>query len=678
MTLQFRDDGDTSSLRPPNAPPIFHVPFDRNPDFTGRDSLLADLQEDLSDPDPNKHVQAIYGLGGVGKTQTAVEYAHRFRDRYAIVYWIRAEESASAWVDYANLARAIGLDLPEDAPLETVRDQLRNHLARRSDFLLIFDNASTPASLQDFIPRPCKGSVLVTSRNPNWGGLARSTALHGLTRDSSIHFLRKRTGRLETDTAARKLAQALGDLPLALEQAAALIQRARISFTEYLRLFEAHWGELLAQKRPGGDYPDSVAMAWELSFRRVEAENPSAIKLMNLLAFLSPDGIPRSMLIHGIQHLPNDLSMTVADAQSFSHAVGALAQFSLVEEHLDPDVKNTDDRQTITMHRLVSALARDRMGEDDRRLWAGAAARIVAQEFIFDSADPTTWPRAAAMLPHALAAAHYAQATGVPIDITCGLLDQAGRYLNRFAQYDQAKVLLDRALALSRRAYGDESPKVSAIANDMGRVLARLGHRELAQQHFEWALAIDRNTYGDTDPHAATVMNNYAMVLHAGGQLDAAQAHFQSALQIFEQHYGATHPKVATLLNNLGYIHQRAGDAQSAHDLYHRALATAELSVGGAHPMVASIRRNLGRTLLALGHPHMARDHLERALAIDQATFGDAHPDVARDCETLADLMRHLKEPSLAAQYDDRAKTIRNKTSESGPESATFAAVESS
>jgi tetratricopeptide (TPR) repeat protein len=677
MTLRFRDDGDTSDLRPPSSTPIFHIPFDRNPDFTGRDSLLADLQEDLTDKEENKHVQAIYGLGGVGKTQTAVEYAHRFRERYAVVYWIRAEETASIWVDYANLARAIGLDLAEDAPLETVREKLRNHLARRSDYLLIFDNASAPSTLQDFIPRPCRGAVLITSRNPNWGGLARSTALHGLTRDASIHFLRKRTGRLETDTAARKLAQALGDLPLALEQAAALIQRARIPFAEYLRLFEAHWGELLAQKRPGGDYPDSVAMAWELSFRRIEAENPSAIRLMNLLAFLSPDGIPRSMLVHGIQHLPEDLSMTVADAQIFAHAVGSLAQFSLVEEHHDADAKNADDRQIITMHRLVSALARDRMTEDARRLWAGAAARIVAQEFVFDSADSSTWPRAAAMLPHALAAAHYAQATGVPIDITCNLLDQAGRYLNRFAQYDQAKVLLDRALALSRRAYGDESPKVSAIANDMGRVLARLGHRELAQQHFEWALAIDRNTYGDADPHAATVMNNYAMVLHAGGQLDAAQAHFQSALQIFEQHYGPTHPKVATLLNNLGYIHQRAGDHQSAHDLYHRALTVAERTVGGAHPMTASILRNLGRALMSLGHPHMARDHLERALTIDQASYGGFHPDVGRDCEALADLMRQLKEPALAAQYDDRAKIIRAKAAESGPASATFAAVES-
>src|SRR5262249_35334626 len=158
-------------------------------------------------------------------------------------------------------------------------------------------------------------------------------------------------------------------------------------------------------------------------------------RLMNLLAFLNPDGISRGLLVGGIQHLPDDLTMTVADAMVFAHAVGALAQFSLIEEHIDAAASGDDQRQ-ITMHRLVSALARDRMGADGPRLWAGAASRIVAHSFHFDSSDPATWARAAAMLPHALAAAHHAQATGVPVDITCGLLDQAGRYLNRFAQYD--------------------------------------------------------------------------------------------------------------------------------------------------------------------------------------------------------------------------------------------------
>jgi Tfp pilus assembly protein PilF len=673
MDLRFRDDPPEKEE---TAPTLFNLPHARNAHFMGRDSALEELRADLTSDEPARHVQALYGLGGVGKTQMAVEYAYRFQDHYRIVYWLRSEETASTWIDYAALARELNLDLPRDATLEVIRQQLREHLETRDDYLLIFDNATSPAGIRNFIPNPCRGAVIITSRNPNWSAVARSSALHGLSRDASIQFLRRRTGRMDSEASARKLAQALGDLPLALEQAAALIEQSRISFGEYLRKFESHWAELLQQKRPGGDYPDSVAMAWELSFRQVEAESPSAIRLLNLLAFLSPDGIPRALLANNFQHLPDDLSMTVADHLAFDRSISALAQFSLIEIHTLSNAP-ADEREVITLHRLVSALVRDRLSEDDRRHWAGAAARLIANAFAFDSADFTTWNGAAATLPHVMAAAIHAQSTGVPVEITCGLLDRAGRYLNRFAQYDQAKSMLDRALAISRRAYGDESPKVSAIANNLGRVLARLGDRDLARQHFEWALAIDLNTYGDADPHVATVMNNYAMVLHATGQLDSARQHFESALSIFEGHYGQAHAKVATLLNNLGYIHLSAGDNQSAHDLFHRALSIAEATLGNTHPTVASVLHNLGRALQNLGHPMMARDQLERALGIDLVAYGDKHPDVARDYAALASVMRDLQAPATAEEYEEKAAQVRRNVAEMSAETPALASIES-
>jgi tetratricopeptide (TPR) repeat protein len=676
MTRQ-RDDSSAAAA----SGRVFHVPHPRNPHFTGRDDLLADLREQLTSEEGNKRVQALYGLGGVGKTQLAVEYAHRYRDEYAVVWWIRAEEMANVWLDYAALARSLGLAIARDASLESIRLHLRDHLEGRADWLLIFDNASNPGALREFIPgaatpgRPGRreedepiplvsddgpsaraargGHVLITSRNPNWGSVARSFPLHGLTRDASVVFLRKRTGRLDSEQAARKLAQALGDLPLALEQAGALIQQTRISFGDYLKRFESHWAEMLAQQRPGGDYPDSVAMTWELSLRQVEGQNPASISVLNLLAFLSPDGVPRRLLSDNFQSLPEGLSALMADRLSFDQALGALLQYSLVETN------DQNAKQVITLHRLVAALARDRLSDDERRVWASVAARLVASVFKFDSSDPSTWGDAAVVLPHALAAATHAQSTGAPIELTCSLLDQSGRFLNRFAQYDQAKEMLDRALALSRRAYGDESPKVSAIANNLGRVLTRLGHRDLAQQHFEWALAIDRSVYGDEDPHVATVMNNYALVLHATGQLDSARAHLESALSIFESHYGAEHAKVATLLNNLGYIHLVSGDHQSAHDLFHRALAIAEASVGAEHPTSGSIHHNLGTALKNLGHPMLARDHFERALAIARGAYGENHPDVARDCSALAGLLRELGDGAGAHQFEARAAAIR-------------------
>jgi tetratricopeptide (TPR) repeat protein len=684
MEVGFRKDGAWVGEAGSMTNPVFYVPHARNEAFTGRETLIDELQEDVTSADLTKHVQALYGMGGVGKTQVAVEFAHRYADRFKIVWWLRAEGPASVWIDYAALARRLGLEFAEDAPLETVRHALRSYLSTRGDYLLIFDNADSAAAIRDFIPEPCRGAVLITSRSPSWGSVARSTAIHGLTRDEAVQFLRRRTGRMESDQSARKLAQALGDLPLALEQAGALIAHTRMAFGEYLRRFEAHWAELLQLKLPGGDYPDSVAMTWELSLRQIAEDNPTAIRLMNLLAFLSPDGIPRGLLARSLIHLPQDLSMTVADRMQMDRAIESLRSFSLIEVREEAEQPGSagrpaEERQVFSLHRLVAALARDRLDEDERRRWAGVAARVAGSAFSFNSQDVGGWAAATAALPHALAAAHHAQSNGVPIELTCGLLDETGRYLNRFGQFDQAKGLLDQALALSRRAYGDESPKVSAIANNLGRVLARLGQRELARQHFEWAMAIDRNTYGDGDPHVATVMNNYAMVLHATGQLDSARQHFESALAIFEQSYGPEHPKVATLLNNLGYIHQAAGDDASAHDLFHRALTTAEATLVAPHPTVAAILHNLGKTMRKLGHPLIARDHLERALSINLAVYGENHPDVARDYSALAELLRAQGDAAGAEQYDAKAAAVRQAVAEAGPkeDSGVMASIES-
>src|SRR5687768_3929986 len=355
-------DGSPASASA-SAKQLFNIPHPRNPHFTGRDDLLADLREQLTGDDPGKRVQALYGLGGVGKTQLAVEYAYRHRDDYKVVWWIRAEELANAWLDYAALARALELPIARDASLEAIRHHLRRHLEDRHDWLLIFDNASNPSALREFIPwvggaanaardeaavpvtsdaaeqreraDRAGGHVLITSRNPNWGSVARSFPLHGLSRDQSVQFLRKRTNRIDSEASARKLAQALGDLPLALEQAAAMIAQSRISFGEYLSRFERHWAEMLSAQRPGGDYPDSVAMTWEMSLRQIAEENPNAISLLNLLAFLSPDGVPRRFLMENFHLLPDPLSAVVADSLYFDRAIGSLRQYSLVDVNDD-------------------------------------------------------------------------------------------------------------------------------------------------------------------------------------------------------------------------------------------------------------------------------------------------------------------------------------------------------
>jgi len=636
------------TIGPDSASTIWNLPYPRNVNFTGRSRLLSDLRQTMVEKTAAHRVQVISGLGGVGKTQFAAEYAYQHRFEYAIIWWISADDPATLALTYAKLARRLGMNFPAETSLEDIRHVLRRVLAERSDWLLIFDNAPGPDDIRNYLPLARSGHVLITSRNPNFGTLGQLTTLQPFSRKESIAFLQKRTGRNDSNESASKLAQALGDLPLALEQAAAVIEQSRISYSAYLARFETHWAELLQAGRRSTEYPDSVAMTWELSFRTVEAESLAAADLLNFCSFLAPEQITRAFIESSAPYLPRTLSSVAADAVHLDEAIAELLRYSLVEAN----------EQAISIHRLVSTLSRDRLSDEMRHEWAGIAVRRMAAAFDFQSQDPTTWSECAELLPHALAAAEHGERAGVELTQAAGLLDSAGRYLNRTAQFAQARELFTRALAIYEQVCGQSHPKVSAVANNLGRVLTRLGDHQSAAQHFERALAIDQATYGNADPHVATVVNNYGMALHAGGDAQSARQQFEWALGVYENHYGTEHPKTATVLNNLGYVTHQLGDAQAAGAYLERALVSTEGTYGSSHPMVASILCNLGSVKKSLGDLTGARENLERALSIDQAIYGAAHPDVARDMESLAGVLEAQNELVAAKDCLERALAV--------------------
>ncbi|MGB7159454.1 MAG: FxSxx-COOH system tetratricopeptide repeat protein, partial [Tepidisphaeraceae bacterium] len=357
--------------------PIWNVPYNRNPHFMGRDEDLKELRMSLASREPVRRVQAIHGLGGVGKSQVAAEFAYRFAGDFQIVWWMSADEPATLALAYSKLGQALGMRFPDGAKLDDIRHHVRRVLNGRHDWLLIFDNAAGPDDVKNYIPTDRTGQVLITSRNPNWGTVARPFSLRGMKRADAVGFLLSRTGRQGRGDSATRLAMALGDLPLALEQAAACIEQTGISFNDYLKRFETHWAELLKDVRYAGDYPDSVAMTWELSFRQVQEDMPPAADLMSLCAFLHADDISRALLREGAPRLPDELARTILDVVAFDEAVAALRKFSLIDT----------SEKAFSIHRLVGALARDRLTEDERLQWSTAAVDLVRGSFQFDSQD---------------------------------------------------------------------------------------------------------------------------------------------------------------------------------------------------------------------------------------------------------------------------------------------------
>jgi tetratricopeptide (TPR) repeat protein len=637
---------------PGALPGIWNVPHQRNPNFTGREELLTDLRAALTSGQHAALTQAIHGLGGVGKTQLAVEYAYRYASEYDIVWWVRSEEPSTLAAEYAALATKLGLPEKDAREQAAIAQAVRHWLEQNFRWLLVFDNAANQNDLRNYLPRGATGHVLITSRDSNWRGVATTLSVKVLAQYESIDFLLKRTGQKDRE-AATKLAHELGNLPLALEQAGAYMEESGRSVSDYLELFQTRQREILKRGAPSTDYPDTVATTWELSFQEVQKASPAGADLLNLCAFLAPDDIPQGMLREGAEYLPKSLATAVADPLAFDDSIAPLRHYSLVEIDID--------RDALSVHRLVQAVVRDRLGEEERKLWAEAVVRLANKAFPYGINDMSTWQMSTLMLPHALAASSHIDELGLASEIAGSLLNQVGLYLIEFAQYTQAKGVLERAVAINEIAYGADNPNLAAVVSNLGNVLQDLGDLAGAREHYERALAILEAAYGPNHPTVAIAVNNLGAVLRELGDMAGARAHLERALAIDEAAYGPSHPNVASRVSNLGAVLQELGDMAGARAHLERALVINEATYGPVHPAVGINISILGLIANSLGDLPEARSHLERALAIDEATYGPNHPAVAIRVWSLGAVLRDLGDLEMARIHIHRAFRIFNK-----------------
>lgn len=620
----------------------------RNRFFTGRENLFATIALRFGDtpPAPVPVGQVLYGLGGVGKTQLALEYAHRHRGDYDVVWWVAAEQGTSVAAELAALARR--LDVAEVAGQADMIDSLWDVLHGDIRWLLIFDNVEHRGDLEPYWPA-IGGHVLVTSRDPNWAGLAQTLEVGVLDRAESITFLRSRVG--SDAEATGDLADALDNLPLALEQAAAYVGQTKMTVDEYARLVRdrlpdaLHRGEPFAYKKP-------VATTWSIALDELSASAPAAAELLTLCAMLAPEDIPRDLPTRHAAELPDRLREVVADPFAYADAVGALVGFSLVS------VRN----EALGVHRLVQAVVRERAGSAGELSWAARALRLVAAEFPFASGEPESWPGCERLLPHALAVAGHAERLGVEPDCAAELLTAGGSYLAERFRLQDAAGALQRALAIDESRYGPQHPTVALDLGYLAEVAQSAGELHEARRYLERAVAITSTAYGPDHEAVAEARNSLGRALQNLGEWPAARAELESALEISVRVLSPDHPRVAAVRNTLGGVLQDLGDLSGARDQLEQALAVDEVALGPDDPAVASIRGNLGRILQEMGETDAARLELERALDIDQRRYGPDHPRVAVDLNNLGRLLHDLGDLAAARRMLERALEIDEET----------------
>jgi tetratricopeptide (TPR) repeat protein len=630
---------------PGEAPPIWNVPITART-FEGRGDVLASLADELAVDRRATVTQAhaVHGLGGVGKTQVVSRFAHEHRDEYDVVWWIRSEQEATRLADYAALSAK--LELPGAAEANQA-DQVaiaKSWLEGSGRWLLIFDNAPDPQAIAPLLPDGQAGHVLITSRHhANWRSLGASPLqLNVWERQESVDFLLRSTGSTEQEV-ADQIADLLGDLPLALSQAAAYTSEQAITLNTFHSRLVTRAQSLLDKGRPL-DYGATVMTTWDLAFEQVSADRP-ARELLGVCSYLAPERIPRELL---------EMRVDAAESaettpESVDEMNQALLKYALL---------TSAGEETLDMHRLVQQVARERLTPDSRLASISRAIDLLNEAFPTQPRDPKYWPECGRLIPHALSVIEHARTSDTKSADLVSLMLRCATFLGARADYEQARDLVSRTLQLAEHAYGPSHPVVAAALVNLGILRYELGELDAAREAHERALSIGEAASGPNHTRVANTLGNLGIVLQGLGRLDAAREAQERALRIEEAAYGPDSPEVAKTLANLGGILHELGDLDRAREGLERALAIEEVAHGPDHTEVARTLGNLGIILHGLGELDAAREAQERALGIEEAAYGPDHPELAKTLGNLGFILHDLGELNTAQVATKRALTI--------------------
>ena len=643
----------------PTAPRLHNLPFSPLGGLLkGRDEEFQHLQEGQTTA--ITQAQTIHGLGGIGKTRLAVEYAWRSGSQYDAAFFVVAETPEALRSNLANLARPELLNLPESkAPdqEETVAAVIR-WLREHDRWLLILDNVDTreaKVAVLNVLPSLSTGRVLITSRVREWPPSVQRQPLETLSLDEAQRFLLERTAsdrtRSEVDPAqALRLADELGGLPLALEQAAAYIVHHQMSLSEYLNDWQHEREQVLSWYDPlVMQYPASVAVTWQKTFQQL---NPTAASILRLTAYLAPDPIPSEMFEEEKSIVEEAVGLWCKETgaqpgdQSVKAAISELAAYSMV----------TREGPRFTVHRMVQDVLRSKIPEERRRDWIERTLQLVNNFSPTDLDDVRTWPTWDLLRSHALRVVQYADDAGIA-ERTARLMNQLGGLLLNKSLYRDAEPLMRRALQITEDFFGPNHPNVSSCLNNLAQLLKATNRLAEAEPLIRRALQIGEDSFGSNHPKVATPLNNLAQLLRAMNRLAEAEPLIRRALQIGENSFGSTHPKVATPLNNLAQLLQATNRLAEAEPLMWRVLQIYEDSAP-QHSNFAGALNNLGQLLQDTNRLAEAEPLMQRALEISEDSFGTNHPNVAMALNNLALLLRATNRPGDAEPLMRRAVEI--------------------
>ncbi|RKK56450.1 hypothetical protein BFJ69_g17647, partial [Fusarium oxysporum] len=656
----------------PAPPPFASIPFCRDPTFVDRGDILDQISRQCSEQASRV---AIVGLGGVGKSQLAIEFAHRFAARSAEtwVFWVHASTQARVIEGFKSIAdkvKLMGRNRPDVDVLQLVFDWLSN--VRNGKWLLVLDSAddsdvllhSTSGDnddgrkLVEYLPQSPNGAILITTRNRDLafrltGAYEAIHEIGPMTQEEALKLLENRLGTLSDANIAVKLVRSLDLIPLAISQAAAYIQmRApRTSLVQYLdefrqseskrvKLLSRDDGDLRRDLRQEGGASNAILTTWQVSFDHIRSRRPSAADLLSLMSFFNRQGIPESLLgppedsYNAAQSICSE-GTTDSDSQGsddeteneFEDDVAILRDYCLI--------MLSKDANTFEMHGLVQLAMR-------RWLKAQGLQEKFLEQYItvmassFPAGNYENWTRCQPLFAHVEAAAEYRPNEDNLKKKWSGLLHNGGWYAWLQGRYAVAGQMLSQGRRTREKLLGKDHEATLESMSVLASTYTYQGRWEEAEKLFMQVMETLKVKLGADHPDTVTSISNLASTYTYQGRWEEAEKLHMQAMETLKVKLGDHHPRALKSINNLALTYTYQGRLKEAEKLHMQVMETLKVKLGADHPDTVTSISNLASTYTYQGRWEEAEKLHMQVMETLKVKLGDDHPDTLKSINNLA------------------------------------------
>jgi FxsC-like protein len=652
-------DGDSGIelLRYPGSsrPQVLNTP-PRNGNFTGRDKALRELHDELrSRPAEALCLVNIQGRGGMGKTQVALEYTHRFSSDYDVIWWMNCGLSQYVDASLVDLATKIReefeTDLPDEGGGPELVRQLLHYLSAVTDrrWLLVYDDAEDIDTIKGLLPTG-GGRVLITSRNEAWDDAGASVQMHVFEREESTSHLRRRMPGI-TEADADKVAKILGDIPLAVAAAGALLASTGMSVPEYLDKLDQREMPELPEGDPLRDYPPAVVKAWCLSLDRLKAKSAAAARLLQICSVMASDISLDLINSQAMIDTLRDVDPAISERNMIA---GLMRQIDLLAL-----IKLDNKAQQMQVHSVVQAVVNALMSAKEKETARRNIHRLLTTARPDgDVDDPQTWSRYRLIWPHL----RPSDAMSSADPAVRQLLIERVRYLRERSDLVRGR---RRAEEIERawKALLTDQPEMAELPQQLSRLQVSLANIMRDQAQFQESRAVDeavlerqRRQFGDEHPHTLNTRSGLAADLRALGDYQAALRLDLETYKYWNDGYGDEYRGTLSAANNLALSYLLTGDFRRALSLDYDTLDRRGRVLGPTHPRTLNSGAAVARDLVEAGRYREAVTRMESVLAQCHATLGDDDRTTLNVQLLLGVALRCAGHPEQAASQINAAR----------------------